>query len=92
MTAERLAALKAYCHVDHDEDDALLARLYAAAMDYLTGAGVAPCPGNPLYDLATDSLTLLWYDGNDNTAIAAERQKIIVQLALRAIGPADTVG
>ena len=62
MDADKLARLKAYMHVE-DEDDGLLCSLYEAAAAYLRGAGISEPPAqSPLYELATFGLTLGYYD------------------------------
>ena len=54
-----LDAVKSYCRVDGEEEDALLLSLVDAAKDYLEGAGVMePEAEEPLYLLAVKALVL----------------------------------
>lgn len=86
MTGEQLTALKRYCHVDHDEDDALLVQLYAAAVEYLSNAGIPPLP-TALYKLAAHALVLEWYDAEGISAsVSVGVRAIINQLKLSAVG------
>ena len=48
MDSAALKRLKTYLHVDHDEDDTLLASLYSAATVYLSNAGI-PADSSDLY-------------------------------------------
>lgn len=64
MKSEELAAVKAFCHIDHDDDDKLVASLYAAAIEYMDRAGVpTPAKKSELYTLCIHSLVNEWYDG-----------------------------
>ena len=81
MTGEQLTALKRYCHVDHDEDDALLVQLYAAAVEYLTNAGIPPLP-TALYKLAAHALVLEWYDGAPIGTVTVGLRQLINQQKL----------
>lgn len=86
MTTEALAALKAYCHVDHDDDDALLTSLHGAAVSYLDNAGIcaAEAPAE-LYTLAIHVLVLEWYNGEGiNSGVSIGARQIINQLKLSA--------
>lgn len=81
-----LAALKAHCRVDHDDDDALLESYYSAAIHYLEGAGVE-MPESPLYELAVKGLVAGWYDGEEfNSGVTVGTRQIINQLKLSASG------
>lgn len=62
MDEEKLARLKQYMRVYHDEDDEVIVQLWGAAVGYLAGAGIAD-NGSELYWLAAAGLTLHWYDG-----------------------------
>lgn len=86
MTGEQLTALKRYCHVDHDEDDALLSDLYAAAVAYLSNAGVKP-QSTALYDFAVNAIVLEWYDAEGISAsVSLGVRTIITQLKLSSVG------
>lgn len=90
MTAEKLAALKAHMHVDHDEDDGQITSLYHAAKAYLLGAGIAPSESE-LYELAAASLTNEWYDGGGTSApLSVGLRQIINQLKLEAVAQMQT--
>lgn len=72
ISSERLAALKNYMRIDGDADDALIAELYSAAVEYLTAAGVYRTADNAArYDLAVNSLTLYDYDHRNDTNAAS---------------------
>lgn len=90
MDPAALARLKAYLHVDHDEDDALLMSLYASAAAYLANAGIPPCT-SPLYECAAYGLVLEWYDGGTTSgAVTVGLRQIINQLKL-TVSNLDTV-
>lgn len=90
MDPTALARLKAYLHVDHDEDDALLTSLYASAAAYLANAGIPPCT-SPLYECAAYGLVLEWYDGGTTSgAVTVGLRQIINQLKL-TVSNLDTV-
>lgn len=90
MDPAALARLKAYLHVDHDEDDALLTSLYASAAAYLANAGIPPCT-SPLYECAAYGLVLEWYDGGTtSSAVTVGLRQIINQLKL-TVSNLDTV-
>lgn len=90
MDPAALARLKAYLHVDHDEDDALLTSLYASAAAYLANAGIPPCT-SPLYECAAYGLVLEWYDGGTTSgAVTVGLRQIINQLKLM-VSNLDTV-
>lgn len=73
LTEERRAALLAYCRIDDpsEEDNALLALLYDAAVGYLEQAGVSqPAEGTTRaaqYDLCVNYMVLDGYDRRDRT-------------------------
>ena len=80
-----LDAVKSYCRIDGEEEDALLLSLVDAAKDYLEGAGVM----EPLYLLAVKALVLHYYDHRGLTESGAPGEipgirNAIVQLKLRA--------
>lgn len=86
MDAQQLAELKLYMHVDHDNDDVTIKRLWSAAWEYMGNAGI-PCDESSLSWLAAAGLTLHWYDhpeleGTD-TNISVGLRKIINQLKLK---------
>lgn len=90
MDPAALARLKAYLHVDHDEDDALLTSLYASAAAYLANSGIPPCT-SPLYECAAYGLVLEWYDGGTTSgAVTVGLRQIINQLKL-TVSNLDTV-
>lgn len=90
MDSAALARLKAYLHVDHDEDDTLLTSLYASAVAYLANAGI-PSGTSPLYERAAFGLVLEWYDGGTTSgAITVGLRQIINQLKL-TVSNLDTV-
>ncbi len=59
--SQDLKDLKAYMHVDHDDDDPLIQRLWNARVRYLSKNGVAVETENGW--LAAAGLTLQDYDG-----------------------------
>ena len=85
-----LDAVKSYCRVDGEEEDALLLSLVDAAKDYLEGEGVMePEAEEPLYLLAVKALVLHYYDHRGLTESGAPGEipgirNAIVQLKLRA--------
>lgn len=90
MDPAALARLKAYLHVDHEEDDALLTSLYVSAAAYLANAGIPPCT-SPLYERAAYGLVLEWYDGGTTSgAVTVGLRQIINQLKL-TVSNLDTV-
>ena len=84
MNEQTLAALKAHCHVDHDDDDVQLSMLYLAAVAYLYGAGIVN-NGSELFKLAAFSLVLEWYDAGQVGAVTVGLRQIINQLKHDAV-------
>ena len=87
MDEGQLQELKLYMHVDHDEDDVTIRRLWDAAKEYLEGAGIPGADTGSLAWLAAAGLTLHWYDhpeleGTDANVSVGLRQ-IINQLKLK---------
>lgn len=85
-----LDAVKAYCRIDTEDDDALLTSLMEVAVDYLEGAGVpASMADNPKYIHAVKAQVLELYDHRGMTESVTLSaipgiQNIIVQLKLEA--------
>lgn len=89
--AATLTALKRHCHIDHNDDDQQLEQLYAAAVEYMDGAGVpTPAAGADnaaRYQLCVFSLVNDWYDGTATTgACTVGLRQLINQL--KASSPA----
>lgn len=89
VSADRLAAYKAYMRVDGEADDALISFFISAAAEYLTGAGIYRTADNAArYDLALSALTLYYYDHRDAVGTEAEIPRglrpVINQLKLDA--------
>ncbi len=82
MDSATLALLKAYCHVDHDDDDALLQELFDAAVGYLDGAGI-PSSNTAMYRHTVSVIVLEWYDGAPIGNVTVGVQRLINQLKLR---------
>lgn len=91
LTAEELAAAKAYLRVEGEEDDAVVTACVLAAREYLAGAGVALPPAEhprrALYNLAAHAIALGSYDLRDPvlTGSVAENPQLrrtVVQLKL----------
>lgn len=64
MDTAKLEAVKQYMKIDGNDDDAVIAALYAAAVVYL--GGKEPEKPSNLYNLAVWSLTLHYYDHRDS--------------------------
>lgn len=78
MTAEELKLLKQYMHVDHDDDDDLIQKIWAGKIAELSrGGAVTENPDD--YWLAAAGMTLEAYDG---TPLPPGVQKLINQLKL----------
>ncbi len=61
VTPEDLKRVKQYMHIDHDDDDELISKLWSAAVLKLQKIGISV-----FFDdgwLAAAGLTLQWYDG-----------------------------
>ena len=78
MPPEELKLLKQYMHVDHDDDDGLIQKLWEKAKRYLVKAGALTNDPNDSW-LAAAGLTLQWYDG---TPLPEGLQQVINQLKL----------
>lgn len=69
VSADRLAAAKAYLRVEGSEDDGLILDLCRAGMEYLANAGISePEPGSgreAQYQLVLSALVLSNYDLRD---------------------------
>lgn len=69
LTAEELAAAKAYMRIDTDDEDGVVTTCVLAAQAYLEGAGVpkpdADHPKRSIYDIVCHALALSVYDGRD---------------------------
>ena len=73
-----LKLLKQYLHVDHDDDDYLLANLWRTATSYLSrGGATTDNPDDSWF--AAAALVLQWYDG---TPMPDGVQRLINQLKL----------
>lgn len=84
-----LDELKAYLRLDTDDEDAELLSMQAAAVDYLTAAGITN-KNSARYALAVKGLVLHLYDHRDDSApIGRGLQLLINQLQL---GGADADG
>lgn len=78
MNDDELKLLKQYMHVDHDDDDTLIAKLWAASQGELARGGATTSePDDSWY--AAAALTLQKYDG---TPLSPGVQKLINQLKL----------
>ena len=78
MAPDELKLLKQYMHVDHDDDDALIQKLWNKAVRYLEkGGAVTDNPEDSW--LAAAALTLQWYDG---TPLPPGLQQVINQLKM----------
>lgn len=78
MAAAELALLKKYMHVDHDDDDALIQKLWNKANRYLEKGGATTDDPEDSW-LVAAALTLQWYDG---TPLPPGVQQVINQLKL----------
>lgn len=85
-----LEAVKGYCRVDGDEDDALILSLIDAAKGYLDGAGIPePEADNPRYLLCVNAIVLEFYDHRGMTERVTPSAipglaNMVVQLKLEA--------
>ena len=80
MDAATLKALKAHCHVDHDDDDDQLWFLYGAAVEYLACAGIDT--GTEEAKFTAFSLVLEWYDGAPIGTVTVGLRQLINQQKL----------
>ena len=78
MAPEELKLLKQYMHVDHDDDDGLIQKLWSDASRYLRRAGALTDDPEDSW-LVAAALTLQRYDG---TPLPAGVQQVINQLKL----------
>jgi hypothetical protein len=78
MAPADLHLLKQYMHVDHDDDDLLIQKLWTKANRYLEKAGAVTEDPEDSW-LAAVALTLQWYDG---TPLPPGLQQVINQLKL----------
>lgn len=62
-----LAAAKLHCRVDHDDDDAAITAMIAAASDHLTSVGVDTTtpPVPPSVEHAVLMLVAHWYENRE---------------------------
>lgn len=72
ITAERLDAIKKYCRVDYDEDDAQLTGFAEMSDSYLAQCGINRDGHEAMYDLIVQAMVLNQYEGKcaDNAAAA----------------------
>ena len=61
MGAQLLSELKLHCRIDGDADDSKLTMLYAAAVEEMSGAGIADT-GTDLWKLIAFEIVRCWYD------------------------------
>ncbi len=72
MSTVSLNAVKTYCKIDEEIDDALVSSLIEAAEAYLDHAGVTPeTAPTALYALAVKGMVLHWYDHREAGETAA---------------------
>lgn len=84
MSAEQLKALKAYCHIDHDDDDELLGTLWDAAVEYLGGTACY-MPDNAVYIRAVHGIVNEWYSGEAlNSGVVVGLKQLVTQLKMSA--------
>lgn len=81
MNADELKLLKQYMHVDHDDDDDLIKRLWNIKVRSLAGAGITVDPSDESDPgwLVAAGLTLEAYDG---TPLQPGVRQLINQLKL----------
>lgn len=88
--AADLAAVKAYCRIDTEDDDDLILSLIDVATDYLAGAGIPDdMADNPKYVHCIKAQVLELYDHRGMTesvqlSAIPGLQNVIVQLKLEA--------
>lgn len=78
MSLDELALLKQYMHVDHDDDDALIQRLWSDSNRYLKRSGAVTDDLDDSW-FAAAALTLQKYDG---TPLPDGARQLINQLKL----------
>lgn len=78
MSADELKLLKQYMHVDHDDDDALIQKLWSGSVGYLSRGGVSIDDSDD-YWFAAAALTLQKYDG---TPLPDGARQLINQLKM----------
>lgn len=93
MCGDKLERCKLYMRVDGSDEDALISALMGSAEEYLTGAGVLPCPDNARrYELALFALTLHYYDHRDAVGTEADIPRglrpVLTQLKLEGVASA----
>ena len=86
MDAELLRRLKAYCKVDFDDDDLLLAMLFKAAVKYLQKAGIEENTDDEEYLVVAFAITNEWYDQGSQGAVSIGIRHLINQFKLDGIG------
>ncbi len=62
---------KRYAVIEHNEDDALIELLIAAAREHLLAAGVHANESGPLYDVACCMIARDWYDMRGTQPVAS---------------------
>ena len=85
MRPELLTLLKAHCHIDYDDDDALLQWLYKAAVKYLHKSGIEEDTEDEEYLLMAFSLVNEWYDQGSTDAVTVGLKALINQFKANAI-------
>lgn len=77
-----LAAAKVHCRVDHDDEDAAITAMIAAASDHLAsiGVGMDADPMPPAVEHAVLMLTAFFYDHRDDAD--AKPQGVVDRLVL----------
>lgn len=60
---ERLAAVKAYCRIDYDEDDSQLTTLLEMSDSYLGQCGVYREGHEAMYDVLVNAMVLNMFEG-----------------------------
>ena len=78
MKSDELKLLKQYMHVDHDDDDALIQKLWSGSVGYLSRGGVS-IDDSVDYWFAAAALTLQKYDG---TPLPDGARQLINQLKM----------
>jgi uncharacterized phage protein (predicted DNA packaging) len=82
-----LAAAKAYLHIDHGDDDAVLTRLIAAASDHLSSIGV-DMEADPLPPSVEQAQCLLIGHFYENREATGPRDVVAIDIGVdRLIAP-----